>query len=98
MKLNAAQQASLHILLDPANPFDTDAGADVEVDIVGGQLVVNGAYLHSDGEWATYPESAPGPGEPGGPAVGSCYAQDNGGAACGLPRDHDGPHRWGVRT
>jgi hypothetical protein len=39
--------------------------------------------------------SAPQPGEPGGPAIGSCYSQHpRTKVACGLPRDHDGDHSW----
>jgi hypothetical protein len=31
-------------------------GEPIEVRIEHRQLLVNGLYLHSDGEWATYPE------------------------------------------
>lgn len=51
-KLNRRQQDALRLFFDvPADYSDT-----IEVRVEGGQLVVDGAYLHSDGEWATYPE------------------------------------------
>jgi hypothetical protein len=54
VKLNAEQQGALSMYLQ-----ETDfqlIGEPIEVRIEHRQLLVNGLYLHSDGEWATYPE------------------------------------------
>ena len=40
----------------PEDWSKTDA-EDVEILVEDGQLRIDGCYLHSDGEWATYPDS-----------------------------------------
>lgn len=66
VKLNERQCAALAAHLDPA----VDNGGEpqqypVVMRVVYGtkhrpwQLVVNGCYLHKDGEWATFPEGQP---------------------------------------
>jgi hypothetical protein len=66
VKLNREQCVALSVLLDPTEPLEGEAMTyPVEVRVVYGtkqrpwQLVVNGCYLHTDGEWATFPEGQP---------------------------------------
>lgn len=37
-----------------------DSGEEADIEMRGEDLLVNGLYLHPDGEWATYPPSNPG--------------------------------------
>jgi hypothetical protein len=53
-KLNEAQIAALIEDLSN-NPGDTVPDS-CEIEVVEGVLMVNGAYLHSDGKFASFPE------------------------------------------
>lgn len=56
--LNKPQRTALHWYFHPDNvdgePWPLDEPGTIEVD--RGQLKLNGCYLHSDGEWATFHE------------------------------------------
>ncbi len=59
--LNQAQRMALshyfqdNLPMEQAKPWPSVA--DVKIVIDQGQLYIDGAYLHPDGEWATYPFS-----------------------------------------
>ena len=57
--LNPNQERSLSEYFSIDNPFrdvtDPELG-QFDIEVRDDQLVVNGAYLHFDGEWATYSE------------------------------------------
>lgn len=66
VKLNREQCLTLGVLLDPTEPPQGEKLTyPVTVRVVYGttaqpwQLIVNDCYLHTDGEWATFPEGAP---------------------------------------
>lgn len=55
--LNREQQETLSYLFDPNNPYrEDDDPYPCTFGVDRGQLVVNGVYLHTDGEWATFHE------------------------------------------
>jgi hypothetical protein len=53
VKLNEKQRQTL---LGYLSTYDRDKPKATELTIEDGQLAVDGMYIHSDGEWATYPE------------------------------------------
>lgn len=61
--LNEAQRAALSFYFSLENqegePMPLDEPYTIEVH--NGQLVVNYAYLHTDGEWATFPQPSGSP-------------------------------------
>lgn len=58
--LNAAQRAAVSWYFSEDNTEGDEWPLDspVQIDVRGGQLLINDIYLHSDAEWATYPEPA----------------------------------------
>lgn len=58
--LNAAQRAAVSWYFDEANTEGEEwpLNEPVQIDVRGGQLIINGAYLHSDANWSTYGEPA----------------------------------------
>lgn len=57
VKLNEAQQQALIVLFSNKEQ-DEFPEEPMEFAIKRGQLLVNGVYLHKDGEFATYPEGS----------------------------------------
>lgn len=56
--LNEVQRAALSYYFDPDNDEGDPLPLDEPIQFkkIFGQLYMNGAYLHGDGEWATFPD------------------------------------------
>lgn len=59
LRLNEEQRAAVSWFFSPENhdgePWRLDEPVDVDVGD-DGQLRLSGCYLHTDGEWATFPQ------------------------------------------